>query len=71
MLWYALCRRFAVIPLTEDTGLVEWVPNTTGLRHCLQEIYTTEGIFQRSTHQTIRKMYDGFTVRMESTGMKL
>ncbi|GAB4817356.1 hypothetical protein N2152v2_004402 [Parachlorella kessleri] len=54
-------RRFAVIPLTEDTGLVEWVPNTTGLRHCLQEIYTTEGIFQRSTHQTIRKMYDGFT----------
>ena len=24
-----------MVPLTEEAGLVEWVPNTTGLRHCL------------------------------------
>ena len=29
-------RTFAVIPLTEDCGLVQWVPNTRGIRHILQ-----------------------------------
>lgn len=55
-------RRFAVIPLTEEAGLVEWVPNTTGLRHCLQEVYAAEGLYVRSTNSTIRKTYDAFTV---------
>jgi serine/threonine-protein kinase ATR len=28
-------RRFAVVPITEDCGIVEWVPNTKPLRHCI------------------------------------
>lgn len=28
-------RTFSVVPLTEDCGIIEWVPNTTGLRHIL------------------------------------
>ena len=29
-------RTFAVIPLTEDCGMIEWVLHTRGLRHILQ-----------------------------------
>lgn len=28
-------RTFTVVPLTDDCGLIEWVPKTTGLRHVL------------------------------------
>jgi len=31
-------RRFAVVPITEDCGLVEWVPNTKPLRHCITSL---------------------------------
>lgn len=31
----ALCSRFAVLPIGEDNGIVEWVLSTTGLRHCI------------------------------------
>lgn len=42
-----LClRTFAVVPLTEDCGMVEWVPNTTGLRHALESVYSAAGLFQ-------------------------
>ncbi len=27
--------RFAVLPIGEDNGIVEWVLSTTGLRHCI------------------------------------
>ncbi|KAG8185459.1 hypothetical protein JTE90_019718 [Oedothorax gibbosus] len=32
-------RTYAVIPLNEDCGLIEWVPNLHGLRLILQKIY--------------------------------
>ncbi|KAK9858036.1 hypothetical protein WJX84_006124 [Apatococcus fuscideae] len=55
-------RRFAVMPLTEDCGLVEWVPHTTGLRHCIEAIYTAEGLFDRSkTNHSIRNAYEKWT----------
>jgi serine/threonine-protein kinase ATR len=31
-------RRFAVVPITEDCGLVEWVSHTKPLRHCIQSV---------------------------------
>jgi serine/threonine-protein kinase ATR len=33
-------RTYGVIPLNEECGLIEWVPNTTGLRHILNQHYT-------------------------------
>ncbi|XP_077246738.1 ataxia telangiectasia-mutated and RAD3-like protein isoform X3 [Tasmannia lanceolata] len=52
-------RTFAVIPLTEDCGMVEWVPHTRGLRHILQDIYITCGKFDRQkTNPCIKRIYD-------------
>ncbi|KAE8671371.1 Serine/threonine-protein kinase ATR [Hibiscus syriacus] len=52
-------RTFAVIPLTEDCGMVEWVPHTRGLRHILQDIYITCSKFDRQkTNPQIKRIYD-------------
>ncbi|XP_058191614.1 serine/threonine-protein kinase ATR isoform X3 [Rhododendron vialii] len=52
-------RTFAVIPLTEDCGMVEWVPHTRGLRHILQDIYISCGKFDRNkTNPQIKRIYD-------------
>ncbi|KAJ7967115.1 serine/threonine-protein kinase ATR [Quillaja saponaria] len=52
-------RTFAVIPLTEDCGMVEWVPHTRGLRQILQDIYITCGKFDRQkTNPQIKRIYD-------------
>jgi len=40
-------RVFYVTPLTENSGIVEWVPRTTGLRHLCQEVYILDGRFDR------------------------
>ncbi|KIO32842.1 hypothetical protein M407DRAFT_66218 [Tulasnella calospora MUT 4182] len=37
-------RTYSVVPLNEECGLIEWVPNTTGFRHILEKLYTTRGI---------------------------
>lgn len=52
-------RTFAVIPLTEDCGMVEWVPHTRGLRQILQDIYISGGKFDRQkTNSQIKHIYD-------------
>ncbi|CAH9113406.1 unnamed protein product, partial [Cuscuta epithymum] len=52
-------RTFAVIPLTEDCGMVEWVPHTRGLRQILQDIYLSCGKFDRQkTNPQIKRIYD-------------
>lgn len=52
-------RRFAVVPLTEDCGIVQWVPHTVGLRHCIQDVYAAEGLFDpHTTNSGIKAMYD-------------
>lgn len=57
-------RRFAVAPLTEECGLVEWVPNTSTFRNCCQEVYSAEGLFDHKyTNPKIKHMYDKFPVR--------
>lgn len=35
---------YAVIPLNEKCGLIEWVPNTTGFRNILNKIYQAKNI---------------------------
>ena len=56
-----VCRyafRFAVTPLTEDCGILEWVPRTGTLRSAVQGIYQQEGFYDpRRTNTTIDGMY--------------
>lgn len=64
-------RTFAVAPLTEDCGLVEWVPHTRGLRHILQDIYISCGRFDRQkTNPQIKKIYDQCAVKKEYEMLK-
>lgn len=39
-----LVRTYGVQQLNEECGLIEWVPNTVGLRHILQKLYGGRGI---------------------------
>ena len=53
-----LACRFAVTPLTEDCGILEWVPKTGTLRSAVQGIYQQEGHFDpRRTNSVIDAMY--------------
>ncbi|CAA0406623.1 unnamed protein product [Arabidopsis thaliana] len=64
-------RTFAVAPLTEDCGLVEWVPHTRGLRHILQDIYISCGKFDRQkTNPQIKRIYDQCAVKKEYEMLK-
>ncbi|XP_041465563.1 serine/threonine-protein kinase ATR-like [Lytechinus variegatus] len=38
-------RTYTVIPLNEECGLIEWVPNTAGLRPILHKIYREKGLY--------------------------
>ena len=37
-------RTYSVIPLNEECGLIEWVPNTIGLRFIIQKSMDARGI---------------------------
>ncbi|CAO1622863.1 unnamed protein product [Sympodiomycopsis kandeliae] len=41
---HLLIRTYAVVTLNEECGLIEWVPNTIGLRHILAKLYQSRGI---------------------------
>ncbi|KAL5004570.1 hypothetical protein ScPMuIL_018026 [Solemya velum] len=38
-------RTYTVIPLNEECGLIEWVNNTSGLRHILMKLYKEKGMY--------------------------
>ena len=48
-----------MLPIGEDNGIVEWVLNTTGLRHCLADVYTAAGLFDRNTLRNIQRVWEG------------
>ena len=51
-------RTFAVVPLTEDCGLIEWVPHTTGLRHVLQALYVRDGLYHKRTLAEVKETHE-------------
>ena len=53
-------RTFAVMPLTEDCGMIEWIENTRGFRHCCQDVYVQEKLFDRKTNKQIKETYDSY-----------
>ncbi|XP_070572431.1 serine/threonine-protein kinase ATR-like isoform X2 [Ptychodera flava] len=42
-------RTYAVIPLNEECGLLEWVPNTAGFRHIIHKIYKERNLYTSGT----------------------
>ena len=55
-------RRFAVLPLTEDSGMIECVLHMRGLQHILQDIYMAAGIDTNASKHTpiLRSQCDKF-----------
>ena len=47
-------RSYAVIPLNEECGLIEWIPNLIGLRHILNRIYKEKGL--QTTNQDLKRL---------------
>ncbi len=55
--------RFAVVPLSEDCGFIEWVPQTVTLRKVCQDTYAAEGLFDtKISLASMKKIQDTFTV---------
>ncbi len=49
-----------MLPIGEDNGIVEWVLNTRGMRHCLTDIYTAAGLYEGNrTNRAIQRIWDG------------
>jgi serine/threonine-protein kinase ATR len=42
-------RTYGVIPLNEDCGLIEWIPNLIGLRFAINRIYRERGCLMSNT----------------------
>ncbi|RXG73565.1 Serine/threonine-protein kinase ATR [Armadillidium vulgare] len=38
-------RTYMVVPLNEECGLIEWIPNLCGLRHILHKLYKENGFY--------------------------
>lgn len=52
-----------MIPLSEDCGFIEWVPETVTLRNCCTGVYEAEGLFdKRLTLAGVSKIWKAFTV---------
>ena len=51
-----------MIPLSEDCGFIEWVPQTVTLRKVCEETYAAEGTFDKTSLATCKKILDNFTV---------
>ncbi|KAI8866143.1 hypothetical protein GQ42DRAFT_128610, partial [Ramicandelaber brevisporus] len=49
-------RTYAVVPLNEECGLIEWVNHTIGLRHVLNNIYKPRGLMP--SMQQLRSILD-------------
>lgn len=47
-------------PLTEDCGILEWVPNVAPLRDAVERMYKLDKLFDRTTNTTIRTMWEGY-----------
>ncbi|PRD29055.1 UNVERIFIED_CONTAM: atr [Trichonephila clavipes] len=56
-------RTYAVVPLNEECGLIEWVPNLHGLRLILSKLYRLKGMFV--TGREIRAMMPSKTATYE------
>ena len=54
-------RRFAVIAITEDCGLVEWVTSTRPVRSCISEVFVDDMSQLKHINHEIKKLYEDAT----------
>ena len=45
-------------PLTDDCGIIEWVPHTCALRSVLNELYGAAGLDSKAWAPKVKAMYD-------------
>ncbi|EIE22187.1 kinase-like protein [Coccomyxa subellipsoidea C-169] len=58
---------FAVVPLSEDCGFIEWVPQTVTLRNVCTEVYAAEGLTDmKSTLASVHSTYKNFSGKRRS-----
>jgi hypothetical protein len=54
-------RTYAVLPLTEDCGILQWVNGLVPFKGACEEVYSAAGLYKRQqTPGQIKKMYDAF-----------
>ncbi len=52
-----------MVPLSEDCGFIEWVPQTVTLRNICNEVYAGEGITDmRSTLASVNTIHKNYIV---------
>lgn len=55
-------RTYAVLPLTEDCGILQWINNLVPFKGACEDIYTADKMYnKRVTPLNIKKMYDSFS----------
>lgn len=61
-----------MLPIGEDNGIVEWVPNTRGMRHCLADTYAAAGLYEgHRTNRAIQRIWEGSPqVRARGAGVR-
>lgn len=53
-----------MVPLSEDCGFIEWVPQTVTLRNVCTEVYAADGLIDmKSTLASVHSTYKNFSVR--------
>ena len=52
-------RTYSVLPLSDNSGILNWVPNTNGLRGVISDIYAMDGLDLTEKIRDIRKWYEG------------
>lgn len=52
-------RTYSVLPLSDNSGILNWVPNTNGIRGVISDIYAMDGLDLSEKIREIRKQYEG------------
>lgn len=59
-------RTYAVVCLNANSGLLEWVPNTTGLRVAIDAAYTAHGVAEpMAITMLMRQTFEGTRTHVE------
>jgi hypothetical protein len=51
-------RTYAVLPLSDNSGILSWVPNTNGLRGIIGDTYAMDGLDLTEKIKEIRKLFE-------------
>jgi serine/threonine-protein kinase ATR len=54
-------QTYAVLPLTEDCGILQWVNGLVPFKAACEEVYTAAKLYKKhTTPLQVKKMYDSF-----------